>query len=325
MVDLSDTNASIHLPGPITTANNTPAAYSNELKQSTEIDGVTGNSVDDYIKHLFLNRGSGASGGGYALRTKGNESRFMMAAGSLNLKGGNSIELTHAHDLVWLNLQAVRIGDNLSGRITYHKDVHGVNWPTNYYYRQSNANSVNTIVPTTDGTDQATSDLRDYMGSSRNMFYHSTERNEQISDTSRAHSLIFPNNNFGQPLFNSNYNDNFLVVFNFGDIDIDVTSFTATVNIIENTGDDASIFSGKTSATFTKISTGRYSITLNGDSNPLKINQVFKNSTHSINLNTGSHTNQVTVNGEVGFNLPYIANSQQIIEFEFADVEVTDS
>lgn len=241
-----------------------------------------------------------------------------------NINGNGQIDELHYDNIFQGELRATKAGTTLTGILELDKSVTGVSWPSAYYYRVDGS----TIVPTTDGTDTASSDLRDYMGDCRNMFYHSTERNEQISDTSKAHTLTFPNHNFGQELVQNRQTQNLQLVFNFPDFDVDVASFTGDMIVHTNSGDKNTLWNNRTRVRFDRVSTGRYTMTLGTssafDSIPLKVSDIFHVVDHSINLNAGSHTNQVAVNGEVGFNLPHIPNAQQHVEISFS-VTVTDS
>lgn len=245
------------------------------------------------------------------LSTGAGQNKLIMGGGaSFNIIGtGNLIE--HVHDLVRLHLDGYYTKTRFYGELILHKHVAGVAWPAAYYYRVDG----NNLVPTTNGTDTATSDLRDYMGVSRVLFYHSTERNEQISDTSKAHTLTFPNDNFGQAIFNDNRNDDFVFVLNNLAFEFDPASFTAQLDVVANEGADRSRFDGRTSADCTRVgSGGRYALKLRDALGPasrnLRVSDIVNHTIHAINLNAGSHPHQVAVNGEVGFNLPHIPNGK---------------
>lgn len=251
--------------------------------------------------------------------------KLMLGADSgYNFNGNGQIDELHYDQIFQGELRAVKEGTTLTGILELDKNVNGVSWPTNYYYRVDG----NTIVPTTDGTDTASSDLRDYMGDSRLMFYHSTEFNEQISDTSKSHTLTYPNHNVGQELVRNRLEQNLQLVFNFPGFNVDVASFTGDMIVHSNSGDKNTLWNSKTRVRFDRVSTGRYTMTLGTsstfDAAAIKVQDIFHVVDHSINLNSGSHTNQVAVNGEVGFNLPHIPNAQQHVEISFT-VAVTES
>lgn len=255
--------------------------------------------------------------------TSPQNSKFMFGASNWNFHNDGNVDAAYFNFIATAEIEAVKVGTNLTGVITLNKHVSGVNWPTNYYYRDNGT----TIVPTTDGTDTAPSSLFEYMGTSRYMFVGSSEINELISDTSKSHRLNFPVDNIGQPITYIHQDNNLQLVFNFPGFDVDVASFIGQMDVHINTGDKQSLWNGKTRVRFDKVSTGRYTMTLgdNGSFNSaaLKVKDIWNKQTHSINLDSGSHTNQVLVNGEVGFNLPYIPNAQQFVEITF-DVDVVE-
>lgn len=239
--------------------------------------------------------------------------------------GNGQIDEGNFDRILDLKIFAIRFGTKLSGKISLDKHVSGVNWPTNYYYREGTTD----IIPTTDGSDTASSNLQDYMGASRPMFYNTTEFNEMISNTSKTHTLRYPIDNFGQQLMGMRQTHDFIIVFNHPDFDVDVASFIATMNVITNTGDKSADWAGKTRVRFNRVSTNHYTLTRGTDSvfdsANIKVSDIFHKVEHGIDLNAGGLTNQVSVNGQVGFQLPHIPNAHQVVDIEFNDIETVDA
>lgn len=238
--------------------------------------------------------------------------------------GHGQIDEANFDRILDLRIFAIRFGTKLSGRISLDKHVDGVSWPVTFYYREGTTD----IIPTTDGTDTASSNLQDYMGASRPMLYSTTERNAMISNNSKAHTLRYPIDNFGQQLMGMRQTHDLIIVFNHPDFNVDVASFIGQMTVTTNTGDKAADWAGKTRVQFTKVNTNEYTLTRGTDSafdaETIKINDIFHKVEHSIDLDAGDNPNQVSVNGEVGFQLPYIPNAHQVVDIEFNDIETVD-
>jgi len=231
-----------------------------------------------------------------------------------------SVDVYRALDIISSWFSGHYTNDRLQGVLYLSKYIYGVDFPNNYYYRLDG----NNLVPTTDGNDTATSDLRDYIGNARRLLFNDNELNELISDTSKSHRLTYPIDNAELQLFHGNANNNLILSFHHSKFKVDLDSFDAYIKIIKNEGEEYELFNEKTYAVFDKIDTDRYSINLKnilGASHSLKIKDLFKLKYKEINLNAGGRANEEAVNGTTLFNIPYLANSYQQIEL-FIDIPI---
>ena len=243
--------------------------------------------------------------------------RLMLGALNDNFLNNGQTDAANYDQVFALRLEGARIGYRITGELTIDKHISGVAFPAHYYYRVEGDG----IVPTTDGTDTATSDVRDYVGSSRNMWYTATRRHAQIANSSRVHNITIPIENLGELIINRDQNDPLLVVFNFPSFNVNVQSFEGQMTVITNTGEDTATWDGKVRARFDKAATNRYSITLGTadayDSSPLRISDIFKKSTHFLRLDESNQLNYVDVNGEVAIPVPHMANSVKLATIDF--------
>lgn len=252
------------------------------------------------------------------LETTGPRNRkFMLGAGSDNFQPNGDRDTSHFDEIFTLTMRGERNGTTLTGNFLWNKQVTGVGFPTNYYMRTQG----NTIVPTTDGTNQATSDLRDYVGESRDIFYGFSGTVNLQSDGSKQHQINSQNDNT-LLITTTHLNSDLLVVFDFSDFDVDVSSFTADLVVDRNEGDKNSLYSGKDKLRFNRVATNRYSMTLGTgstfDTANIKVKDVFNKQIHQIDLDSGSHPNQVDVTGHVIFDIPFIPNGHQVMEASFS-------
>ena len=342
------------------------------------------------------------SGDNVSLATSRMERRLKMGAGDdFDILGTSGLDVSHAHDIVGLQLDAKRTSNRLKGTLVLRKDVTGVSFPANYYYR---INSDGDLVPTTDGTDTAPSNLAIYLGSGRHFFYTHTESNQYREDLSKAHTLTVPNDNYGEDLFHDEADEYFVVglaldgysldpatafddttavplvsggsgqsatiqsitvddqgritavvwanrgsgysagdvlTLTQGDISAVYTllganvsggalqnfsnktiggAFTADITVVRNEGADEALFEDRMQMVFTRIAAGRFALRLkavgNKSDHDILIHDIFNKMNHSINLDAGSHTNQVLVNGQTGFLIPFIPNGHLYIEID---------
>lgn len=234
----------------------------------------------------------------------------------------------HWTDVAGFELDALRIGTALTGRLVIERHAAGTQPPAAYYYRFDSG--AGKIVPTTDGTDTAPSDLTQYVGTGRRFFYTDTEVNgyDGPNDRYYTHTLKYSHDNYGQLITHQEQASDLQLVFNFPDWDIDVASFTGDLTIRTNTGYRSStgpaarVWNGKTRIRFNRASKNRYTMTLGDDSSfgnaNVKVEDFFKRTQFAVNLNAGSHANQVLVNGQTGFLIPFIPDSQLLAEVEFS-------
>lgn len=247
------------------------------------------------------------------LTTSTSERQLMMGGGaSYNIIPDGQADTQHAHDIVRLHLDGYYNRTRFYGEVVLHKHVSGVAWPDHYYYRvDDNGN----LVPTTDGSDTAESNLNAYAGTGRNMFYSNTHRHALISDSSKSHTLTIPNNNFGETVFQANRDDNFVFVINHPNFSFDPESFTTFLDVIANEGADRDFLAGRTRIICSRDGNGdRYAMKLqDGVSTApdnFKVHNIFNRTSRTYNLDSGNLPNRVNVNGETTFIIPYIPNGK---------------
>ncbi|MCY3933442.1 MAG: hypothetical protein OXH70_17170 [Acidobacteria bacterium] len=273
----------------------------------------SGNSVEDWIAHLAAHGTTGDGITGVQAWTGRGKSDLYMAAGVLALTANDqAVRSTYyVHDMTRMLFTGYRTATRLRGTLRLDHHVAGVNWPSEFGYRLDNG----VLTPSTDGSDTATSDLSSYMGSARSMWWTDTEFNELISDTSKSHTLRYPHNNFGEPLYNDRYNDPFQFGFSTALIGGTLSDASAEVplTVFRNDGDGlAPQLEGVTTGTLTRVAGNRYTLTLDGRSNAVKVSDLWWTTTQEYGLNSPSWA--VAVNGRVGFSIPYYPNSRVILD-----------
>jgi len=217
----------------------------------------------------------------------------------------------HSTDVLQSRFVGHRTVDRVRGVASIVKSVTGVSWPEHYYFRREGAG----IVPTTDGADTAETDLREYMGSSRRLFYTDDDLIRDNDDSSRSANLTRPITNAADLNTTHGGEDLTLIL-----ADVEPDDFIAAMRVASNDGASAPVFDGYTAMRLHRIATGsdRWRMTPtgpNGDaSRPIRVNDLFNVAEHAIALNAGPRTNQVAVNGTTQFDAPYLADSHQDIE-----------
>ncbi|MDE0475666.1 MAG: hypothetical protein OXI50_13995, partial [Gammaproteobacteria bacterium] len=239
-------------------------------------------------------------------------------------------DLNHWTDVATFEIDALRIGSALTGRMLIERHVSGVAFPSLLYGRLDSGN----LVLTTDGTDTVDPDLTQFIGSSARMWVKDNAVVGVAPSQSPALTIHYPIDNYSETITADDQTDDLLVQFNFPDWDVDVASFIGDLTLQENTGFRATsgpaarVWNGKTRIRFNRVSKNHYNMTLGdgssfGNAN-VKVEDFFKKSLHSINLNTGgSHTNQVALTGHTGIVVPYVPESQLVAEVSFS-VETED-
>jgi len=225
-----------------------------------------------------------------------------------------SIAEQHAEDIIRGYLLGHYTDSRLSASLRLLKSVTRVDIPDAYYYAMIGG----ALTPTEDGTTAATSNLFDYIGEGARSFYSSAETNERIGHESDGdHTITYPTRNIGN-MPQEHGGDELVLIVNHPDWTITPTSFTAPMLVTLNQGTDHDVWAGYTSIRFDRRSAGRYALTPtgpNGDAaQSLRLGNLWGQAEWDLNLNAGSHPNQVAVNGEVGFRIPYYANSQVAVE-----------
>lgn len=233
----------------------------------------------------------------------------------------------HVDDIFHFQFNGSRTSSKLKGTLTLNKAVRDVSIPSQYYYFITGG----ALQPTEDGTNIATSDVRDYLGTSSNMFETQTTFNEALTNNALNHSLTVTTETTFSPLTAGQQTHNFNLVFNFPDFDLDVVSFIGDIVIHTNSGDKQSLWNGKTRVRFDRVSagSGRYTMTLGTDSafdaSPLLVSDLFNVQEWDLNLNGNGYPNEEDVNGQVEMLIPYIPNAKQIIDIVFHGVAITES
>lgn len=239
-------------------------------------------------------------------------------------------DLNHWTDVAAFEIDALRIGSALTGRMLIERHVSGVDFPSLLYCRLDSGS----LVLTTDGSDTVHPNLFQFVGSSSRMWVGDDNIVGAAPSGSPTLSIHFPVDNLSETITADDQSDDLLVIFNFEDWDLDVASFIGDLTLHENTGFRATtgpaarVWSGKTRVRFNRVSKNHYSLTLGDGSSfgndNIKVEDFFKKSLHSVQLNPGgTNPNQVLVNGHTGFLVPSIPNSQLVAEVSFS-VETED-
>ena len=290
---VSDDASALHLVQPETIADDVTAEWAQPGKPQPAGSGTTPLVARAYGGTLNFGWGS---------------------SGAIDRSRNGSIAEQHAEDIVRAYLSGHYSDSQFSGSLRILKSVTRVDLPDAYYYALIN----NALTPTSDGTTAATSNLFDFIGEGARSFYSSTETNERIGHESDGdHTLTYPTRNIGN-MPQAHGTEELIVIINHPDWTITPASFTAPMLIAVNEGVDHDVWAGYTALRFDRRSAGRYAVTPTGPNGAaaqsLRLGNLWGQAEWDFNLNAGSHPNQVAVNGEVGFAIPYYANSRVDVE-----------
>ena len=308
-----------------------------EASMKTLLDTIpTGLEVSGWVgKHNFGEAASAPTPGYTPVRvvreTAGPTGRrFRIGTAEDVFVSDGSPDLNHWTDVAAFEIDALRIGSALTGRMLLERHVSGAAFPSLIYCRIDSGN----FVLTTNGIDTVDPDFTQFVGSSARMWVKERGVVGQSPSGSPSLTYRYPIDNYSETITADDQNDDLLLIFNFEEWDLDVASFIGNLTLHENTGfrsatgPAARVWNGKTRIRFNRVSKNHYSMTLGdgssfGDSN-LKVEDFFDKALHVFNLNpAGTNLNQVLANGHTGVTVPYVPNSQLVAEVSFS-VETED-
>lgn len=228
-------------------------------------------------------------------------------------------DLNHWDTVFSVILRGIIVGSKLQATLTLDKYVTGVDIPSDYYFRVEGG----TIVPTSNGIDTLPLNLFERLGSSGRLWVSETEIHSQLSNTSRTATIQIPNGNEIQTILTTTQDDPLLIIFNFPEFNVTVTSFEATMSVITNTGVGSDKWTDKVRVRFDKDGNrdNHYSMTLGTlgayDDDALKVSDIFTRDSFHVELNNGNKLNQVNVNGVTSFDIAYMPNAQKLANIAF--------
>lgn len=253
-------------------------------------------------------------------RTGANVSTLRMSSGT-GFITGSAADRHNFHDIVYATLEGFHSQGKFRGKLSLHANIAGYNFPDKVYFRPDG----NTIVPTTDGSDTALSDWRGYLGNFRRMFHTVTYNYEQISQTSRTHSLVTPTLNVGETLHAVEQQYAFAINFNLPGLRFTDSEFTALLSTMRHErehGLDPG-FNQRNRLKFRRIDDARdtYEMILAGygtEGLTLKVRDIIYAMTHHNTFSAHSgEPNYVAVNGENIISVPYYAPLKLHFEADF--------
>ena len=303
-----------------------------EASMKTLLDTIpTGLEVSGWVgKHNFGEAASAPTPGYAPVRvvreTAGPTGRrFRIGTADDVFVSDGTPDLNHWTDVATFEIDALRIGSALTGRMLLERHVSGAGFPSLIYGRLDSGN----LVLTTDGTDTVDPDFTQFVGSSARMWVKERGTVGQSPGGSPSLTYRYPIDNYSETITADDQGDDLLLIFNFEDWDLDVASFIGNLTLHENTGfrstngPAARVWNGKSRIRFNRVSKNHYSMTLGdgssfGNAN-IQVEDFFDKALHVVSLNpAGTNLNQVLLNGHTGVTVPYVPNSQLVAEVSFS-------
>ncbi|MYE14560.1 MAG: hypothetical protein F4X99_23455, partial [Gammaproteobacteria bacterium] len=126
-------------------------------------------------------------------------------------------DLNHWTDVAAFEIDALRIGSALTGRMLLERHVSGAGFPSLIYCRLDSGN----LVLTTDGTDTVDPDFSQFIGSSARMWVKDTNLIGAAPNGTPTLSIHFPIDNYSETITADDQDDDLLLIFNFEEWDLD--------------------------------------------------------------------------------------------------------